>query len=769
MQLRLLALSLFSGALFLVELGLTRLFAIRYYPPFVFLILAIAILGIGLGAALATGQPVWRQFAYLPRYVAGAALSTLLLLYLMTTGTGATLLLPLATLPFLWAGLLLATLFSTNAAASPRLYFADLLGAGSGALLVTPLFDWVGVWQGMVIAVALLAVAGVLFQIEVRRDRAMAAHRHGSTGDRPVHARGVTQLIALCLLALTSTIVMTAARRWQPAPHQLFSNKPIAQRLASGGEIIATTWDSFARTDLIAPAGDLPYELYMDGAAGSVMPPAAGHPALWRDIGFFPFATEQPERVFVIGPGGGLDLWFGLQSGAAEIVGVEVNPASVDLLERYAAYNGNLAGQDAIRLVVGEGRSVLAREGHFYDLIFLSQVVTLAAERTGYALVENSAYTVEAVADYLAHLRPAGMVAFKLYDELTLTRTLTTVLTVLERYGLSAAEAMAQIIILQDPSHDPPIPLLMVRNEPFTRNDALSLGAVANDVGFQPLFLPDVWVEAPFDAIVTGDISLQELIAAAPDDLRPTTDNRPFFFLFERGIPQALRPLLWAMGALLLIGIALLAIVPAPRAEPLERAAGVDRQWRKRRGFVFYFVMLGAGFMLVEITLMQQTQRFLGHPSTAVTVILATLLLGAGVGSGLAGRWIATRPIDHGLPQWPLIGILLSFALWLTLWPRLSDYFLRAEILWRIGLVVSYLLPLALFLGMPFVLGLRAVAKFGNSQVALAWAVNGVATVIGTLLAVTIALLWGYSAVALLAWLCYLGALIWTLLSPRLS
>ena len=95
----------------------------------------------------------------------------------------------------------------------------------------------------------------------------------------------------------------------------------------------------------------------------------------------------------MIGPGGGLDVWFGLQSDAGEIVGVEVNPASVELVREYAAYNGDLYNAPGVQILVDEGRSRLARDGTLYDLIFLSQVVTLAAQRADYALVENSAST----------------------------------------------------------------------------------------------------------------------------------------------------------------------------------------------------------------------------------------------------------------------------------------------------------------------------------------------------------------------------------------
>jgi hypothetical protein len=67
----------------------------------------------------------------------------------------------------------------------------------------------------------------------------------------------------------------------------------------------------------------------------------------------------------------------------------------------------------------------------------------------------------------------------------------------------------------------------------------------------------------------------------------------------------------------------------------------------------------------------------------------------------------------------------------------------------RIGLVVAALLPLGLAMGMPFPLGLRAAAEWGRGQVPLAWSVNGVMSVVGSISAVTLAILLGYTSVLL--------------------
>jgi hypothetical protein len=521
----------------------------------------------------------------------------------------------------------------------------------------------------------------------------------------------------------------------------LATDKPITESLEANGRIIRTVWDSFARTDLVDPANGGPYQLYMDGAAGSVMPPGENNDFLLRDIGLFPFATARPERVLAIGPGGGLDVWFGLQSGAEEITAVEVNPASVSLVQDMADYNGDLYEQPAVRVMIDEGRSVLRRQELYYDLISLSQVVTLAAERSGYALTENTIYTVEAFEDYLAHLRPNGEIAIKLYDEPTLTRALSSALAAFRQGGLSDAEALHHVAVFLDPRPQPPVPLMLVRKTPYTRQDALALGAVAQRVGFVPLYLPELMAEPPLDGVEAGTITFTEIVERSEIDISPTTDDRPFFYQFERGLPRSLKPLLWALAGVVAVGSGLLAYAQR-QVTPLALRWGP-----------LYFAALGVGFITIEIAVIQQTRLFLGHPTLAITTVLAVLLIGGGVGSGLVGRWVS--PDSATTPAWPSLGVVLLVLGWIATWPLLSQRFLAAAPLARVLVVVAATLPLALFMGMPFPLGLRSVGQAGEQHVALAWAVNGVMTVVGSAGAVSLAIVAGFSRVLLAGMVAY--------------
>jgi hypothetical protein len=712
---------LISLAGLLLEISLTRLFSVLFYPPAVFSILSLAILGIGLGAAATTLSTDLRRAKRVPLYLGLGGLSAALIALAASVPALHRALFVLAVLPYFAVGLSLTALFAGAAADSPRLYRADLIGAGAGAVLAIAVLNALGGLNGTLAAGALLAIAGLL----------LPAAR--------------TSLAGLLLTGIAALVLIgNGAFGWLDVPlRDLPTDKPVGETLANpGSAVVDSRWDAFARTDLIDPGEGGPYRLYMDGAAGSIMPPAEDNEFLWEDIGLFPFATARPERVFIVGPGGGLDVWFALQGGASDITAVEVNRASVEMVRDHAAYDGDLYDQPGVQVIVGEGRSALRRSDAQYDMIFLSQVVTLAAERGGYALVENTAYTVEAFDDYLSHLTPGGQLVIKLYDEPTLTRAVSTALEAFNRRGLSDQEALGHIIILLDARAQPPVPLLMIGNAAYAPQEALAVGQTAQGLDFQPLLLPGLVASPPLDEVAAGAATFDEVIAPLEDDFSPTTDDRPFFYQFERGIPRALRPLFYAAAAVLLAGAALLV------TGPVRMGPG---RWRWSP---LYFAGLGLGFIMVEIGVIQQMRLFLGHPTLAITTVLAVLLVGGGVGSGIAGRlWPEDRP---SLIPWPAAGVVLMLVIWALVWPGLSQNLMIGHPARRIGVAAVSLAPLGILLGMPFPLGLRAIGHVGRRAVAAAWTVNGVTSVIGSILAVVLAIRAGFMAVLAAGGLSYM-------------
>jgi len=168
---------------------------------------------------------------------------------------------------------------------------------------------------------------------------------------------------------------------------------------------------------------------------------------------------------------------------------------------------------------------------------------------------------------------------------------------------------------------------------------------------------------------------------------------------------------------------------------------------RRRRcggGCPVIFFALGLGFMAIEIPLLQRFTLFLSHPIYAAAIVLSAFLVFAGLGARYSARLLPTV-------RWPFAAIAATAAIYALLLPSLLAEAMSLAQGWKILLTVLLVAPLAFWLGVPFPLGLAAVAARAAPLVPWAWGINGFASVVATLLATLLAIHWGYAAVMLLA------------------
>ena len=223
-------------------------------------------------------------------------------------------------------------------------------------------------------------------------------------------------------------------------------------------------------------------------------------------------------------------------------------------------------------------------------------------------------------------------------------------------------------------------------------------------------------------------------------NLRPATDEKPFFLYLAFGVPGVLQGLLiGALGASLLYTIVML--------------------WRRGRtgshvrGWLVYFSAIGIGFMLVEIPLAQKFILFLGHPTLSLAVILFSLLIGASIGSRLSQNW-QPDTLPRRVSLVGLIVALLVIVYALLLSPVLN-LFLPPILIMRLFISALLLLPLGIALGIPFPSGLRLISASDQDEIPWMWGLNGIMSVAGSALAVAGAYLIGFSGCLLFAALIY--------------
>jgi hypothetical protein len=238
-----------------------------------------------------------------------------------------------------------------------------------------------------------------------------------------------------------------------------------------------------------------------------------------------------------------------------------------------------------------------------------------------------------------------------------------------------------------------------------------------------------------------------EFIAAYPLDIRATTDDRPFYFHTTRLADQFStafgRHMLFGNGLsalLTLFGISAVLIVLFV-VGPL--VLGGRRPGSGWGPWLLYFGALGAGFMLLEVALLQRFVLLLGHPVYSLTVTLFSLLLGTGAGSLISRQVLPARVRATTIRA--LVGVLAAGVAVPLALPALIDLAIPWPLALRIAVAVAILFPLGVLLGMPLPGGVRLLAAWRPEIVPWGWGMNGAFSVVGATLAIFLAMNWGFS------------------------
>ena len=778
-----LGLALASAAVLALQVTATRLFSFLIWYHFAFLVLSIAFLGftaggllVGTGGRLSRIDPprllCWLGLAGgLSAIAAFFALARLPIEpYVFASARAVVMLLAVVVVtlvPFVCLGAYICLALARGSEQIDTLYAVNLVGSAAGCAIVVWLLDWLGV-PAAFFASGLFAFGSGLCVL-------------GGSWRRPVPAIiaavGVTGFLLLVWSAtdqLRPWVYIKSAKAYPHVPREL-----VAERRSDS----LSSVDVFAMRDTrmtlwgISPkyrSRPLPRAIgfAIDGwALTSVLKRSdveVPDSALTYLPASTPYRIHPAKDALVIGAGGGIDILSALYHGVEHVVGVEINPIIFDSVKRtYKDFAGDLYDDPRVEMHVAEGRHFLKRDRREYDIIQLSGVDTFAASQAGaFALHENYLYTVEAMQDYLQALKPHGMLTFTrwLYVPERQTIRLAAIADrVLRARGAERPQNHLAIVASDQFS------VVMIKQDEFTPDESEQLSRDAAARSFDLIYAPHVrvnprravWGENPFYAL--WDEGPENFIARYPLDIRPTTDDRPFFFEYQRwGQPLARDVVFINQNAQIvlletLVVCALLCAVMLALAHRRYRAVPA----RLGAAAHVYFAVLGLGYIFVENVLVQRIILFLGSPSYALTVILFTLLAASGLGSGFATRVPALRDrAPFAMLAAAALLLLYSFAL-----RPILDALLGLDLAWRVAIVIVLISPLGVLLGMPFPLAIAKVTRSDPRLLPWAWVINGAASALGSVITVMIAMNSGFSAVFWAAAALYVCA---ALTYPRL-
>ena len=791
------SLTLASAAALAYQILLLRLFSIIQWHHFAYMVISLALLGYGASGTALTLARAWLSRRLAVAYVLGIGLFALSSLpaFLLAQHLAfspeellwrpqlvwrlAALYLVLG-LPFFFVASAVGLVLMGWGRAANRVYAVDLAGAAAGAVIAIGTLWIVEPLDGLLLVTALGFIA------------ALAAARETGQGRATWTAIGLLSLVSILLLPALGPSAWPSLR--------LSAYKDLNQALQIAGARVETTRSSphglltvVANTEV--PIRDAPglslraaveppeqKALFIDGNQAASTTRADGGQT---DLGFLaampsalPYVLYRPGRVLVLDAGGGMLALQARYFGATDIVAVESNPDVVALVSTdLDRFSGHLYTGDDVRAERADPRAFLARTDRRYDLIQVPAAGALGGGAAGlFALSEDYLRTREAVAMMLDRLAPEGLLVMHAWlqlpprDSLRLAATLSDALT-----GRGGDAPDLQMIALRSWQ----MATLAVKNGEFTPKQIAALRQFARIHGFDVAWYPGMPPEEANQVNRLARPYLYEAIAASVSgrgqvfaadykfELSPTTDRRPFFhnFLRWRTLPEVLpllrsggMPLLEAGYVLLLAALAqaillgfVLIVMPLAAGRPRRSLA---RRPARSRRTVVYFLAIGLGFMFIELAAIHQFLLYLEEPIYASAIVLTAFLAFAAAGSYVSGRlaagWGARRN-----SQWAataVIGLCIAWAAWLdTLLSLSAAAPLEAKI------VISLLLiaPLAFAMGQLFPSALASLAREQPELVPWAWAVNGCASVVGAVLAMVLALGFGFDGCLLAATAMY--------------
>jgi hypothetical protein len=696
--------------------------------------------------------------------------------------------------PFIFAGMAISTALTRSPYPISIVYGVDLIGAALGCLVVIVLLNYIDAPSAMFMVAALAAFAGVCF---ARSEAAL---------DDKAARRGILRRPAWVAVALVILSLANASTR--------YGLQPIGGKFGiEDREMFAfEQWNSFSRIVAQVSRSDEPFlwsrsptyrssgpvqqrRLDIDGFAGTTMPRFSGNlkdvDYLRYDITNIAYSIRNQGRSAVIGVGSGRDLLSAYLFGFRDVTGIEMNPVFVDLLTNPAKLRNyaGVANLPGIHFVVDEGRSYLTRSQEHFDLLEMSMIDTYAATGAGaFSLSENGLYTVEGWKIFLNALTPTGI--------FTVSRWHTAGTPVEIGRVVSLASAALFSMGVQNPRDhiflvtSDTLGTIMIGRAPLSPGDIAGLTEASKRLGFDILASPQTTPSVPMFAdllAATDRADLNRRAGTYELDVSAPTDARPFFFnqlriahpedlavaagkyLRDRGPNkdatfvvagnlQAMAALavIIILSAILVVGV----IVMPARASVRAVAANLAQAG------TLYFLLIGIGFMLIEISLLQRISTFLGHPIYGLGIVLFSIIVWTGLGSFLSGAvQLKTR---RSFTIWLVLlaGYIVTLPLWIsTLLIAVQSFGLLA----RAAVSAAVIAPAGLLMGFGFPIGMKLTSAIDPGPTPWFWSVNGAAGVLASGVGVALSIAYSIDVTMILGGLCYLLLLVPALRLLRLS
>jgi hypothetical protein len=763
-----------------LEVTLTRLLSVVTWYHLAFLVISTAMLGMTAGATTVYVKPGWFAREKLEGSLSiacfGLAITVLVSLYALCRDSFEAevpvIEMPSAALacvaPFYFSGIAVTAALTKSGLPIGKLYASDLTGASLGCLFVLGGLELMDAPTLILLCGSIGALTGLVLASRFRFAR---LRRTGSW-------------VFFILLSLV-LINLVEPARIRPAYVKGRIENP---------NVVFEKWNSFSRVLVYEMKRDKPFywggsplapkehvyqhNMNIDGEAATILHrfhSLADIEHFRFDLTNLAYYLRPSGGACIVGVGGARDVQSAILFGHETIVGIDINPVFIRLLEgRFREFAG-VADRNGVTLVVDDARSYLSTTSDTFSVIQMSLIDTWAATGAGaFSLSENSLYTIEAWKIVFSHLNNGIFTVSRWYAPGHLGETgrlVSLAVATLLECGIDQPENHIALATCG------PLATLLLFDQPASDSDFAELIRVCSSLQYNLVITPGVPAdnESLNEILRANSLSdLNKAVENQPLNCRPPTDETPYFFnmlrldrlrlanLLQKGEEQvqssgvekgnlvATLTLVRLIVTLLFLTI-LTIVLPLAIGTRLEKNKGESNRliWSAAA----YFSLIGAGFMFTEIALLQRLSVFLGHPVYALGILLFSIIASAGIGSFLSERLPLTlKPWIFIYPIFIAVAILaMRFLL-----KFVGEHMVSDPLPSRILVAVIEIVPLGMLLGICFPTGMRLVSLVTNADTPWYWALNGIFGLLSSAFAVFISIYFGISVSLYIASACYL-------------
>jgi hypothetical protein len=668
-------------------------------------------------------------------------------------------------IPFFFSGILIATAFSVLSKRAEFIYSSDLIGAGVGSIAVLALLNIAGPEYAVFSASTLCFIGAII------------------SGVRHIRFLAISFIVFNIIISLVHPEFIDV--RISPYKRLSISLK------YPGAEHLKTYHSPYSRIDIFkspavrfAPGLSLKYldplpeqiGLSIDGDRINAVTDANDSLRL-RFLRFLPSAIAyeigRKDKVLILEPKGGLHVLMAEYYDSVEIHKIESNPMLIKVLkENFREFSGGIFEH---YVWTGYGRNWL-RDSGSYDIIDLSMTGTSVSGVFG--ISEDYRFTVEAFKEYLSALRRDGIMSVTLYlipPPRAEFRLLTTIFTALEEMGIRDITKMIAAIRSWD------VMTILIKTSPFIKEEIKHIKDFARSRQFDLVYYPgikeaesNIYIRTPSNEYFKGFKSLlgpyrSSFINNYLFDIKPVYDENPFFHYYLR--LKNIKAIYKVMGQkwlyfieegyllpvilLIVLILSLIMILLPVFLKTIYKESIKDNIVKSLLSpTLFYFAMLGLGFMFVEVTFIQKTILSLENPTYTVAVVLTAILTSSGLGSMCSARVSRLRT--------PYLLLLLACLIFIYslmhpfLLNSISSYPLKLKVL----IIFVTLMPLGFFMGIPFPMGIKVLGERNERLIPWAWAINACLSVLTPILTIMLAIVFGFKTVLWFGTLAYLFAFV---------